>query len=88
MCKGESSGGTVLGDIVSHWKEAAAGFVIGLTIFGSGVLTLLPEDMASAAMAPSLMQDEKGYITIFEKVCSVWSATCLRRRCPFEFEGS
>lgn len=38
---------------------------------GLGLVTLPVTDGAHAAMAPSLMQDEKGYISIFEKVCTL-----------------
>lgn len=56
------------GGIVSAWRKLAAGFAVGLTIFAGGVLMPAPGDGVGAAMAPSLMQDEKGYISIFEKV--------------------
>lgn len=61
--------GGVFGAIFSEWKKVTAATAVGLTIFSAGVL--MPAglgDAAVAAMAPSLMQDEKGYISIFEKV--------------------
>lgn len=66
----ESSSGSTIGSVrASHMKKALAGISAGLAILGSGFLAPLSEtDVAVAAMAPSLMQDEKGYISIFEKV--------------------
>lgn len=62
----------------SHMKKAIAGIAVGLAILGSGFLAPSSEtDVAMAAMAPSLMQDEKGYISIFEKVRVLGSPSCL-----------
>lgn len=65
----------------SEWKQSLVAASVALSIFSGGVLTTWPGVMlqdgsrssgsaALAAMAPSLMQDEKGYISIFEKVIS------------------
>lgn len=69
MLEKSSSGSTIAWVGASHMKKAIAGIAVGLAILGSGFLAPLSEtDVAMAAMAPSLMQDEKGYISIFEKV--------------------
>lgn len=65
----------------SEWKRSLVAASVALSIFGGSVLTTSPgvmplqdgagrssSSVAMAAMAPSLMQDEKGYISIFEKV--------------------
>lgn len=59
-------------DMLLDWKKVAAATAVGLTIFGGGFLLSAPEEQARAAMAPSLMQDEKGYISIFEKVSTIF----------------
>lgn len=72
--RGVGDGG-VFGAISTEWKKVAAATAVGLAIFGAGVLIPAgPGDVAVASMAPSLMQDEKGYISIFEKVryAQVW----------------
>lgn len=70
---GGDGGGS--GDMFSMWKKVTAATAVGLTIFGGGVLMPVPEyGAAGAAMAPSLMQDERGYISIFEKVSTVGSS--------------
>lgn len=71
---------------MSEWKRSLVAASVALSIFGGGVLATSPaglmmplqdggrssSDVAMAAMAPSLMQDEKGYISIFEKVSCVF----------------
>lgn len=61
--------GGVFGAFFSEWKKVAAATAVGLAIFSGGVLMPAGSgDAATASMASSLMQDEKGYISIFEKV--------------------
>eukprot|EP00752_Nemacystus_decipiens_P008782 g7836.t1 len=77
---GTGDGGVGAGDSwFSEWKRSVVAASIALSIFCGSVLApspaaLLLQDqargsnsVAMAAMAPSLMQDEKGYISIFEK---------------------
>lgn len=56
-----------------RWKQSAAMVGVVATLFGTALGFVSPSmdyfTRADAAMAPSLMQDEKGYISIFEKVC-------------------
>lgn len=82
---GSGNGGAGGGDSwFSEWKRSLVAASVALSIFGGSVLTtsparLLPlqdggrssSSVAMAAMAPSLMQDEKGYISIFEKVIAL-----------------
>ena len=78
---------------LSEWKRGLVMASAALSIFGGGVLGTSPEGMlrvpplpqdggsssvAMAAMAPSLMQDEKGYISIFEKVSYCVSRLSLK----------
>lgn len=66
--RGVGDGG-VFEAIFSEWKKVAAATAVGLAIFSGGILMPAgPGDAAMASMASSLMQDEKGYISIFEKV--------------------
>lgn len=66
---GDVGDGGIFGAIFSEWKKVAAATAVGLTIFTGGVLMPAgPGDAAVASVAASLMQDEKGYISIFEKV--------------------
>ncbi|CAM9341672.1 unnamed protein product [Ectocarpus sp. 4 AP-2014] len=55
----------------SGWKRGLVSAAVGLSVLSGGLTTsYLPgftSSAAQAAMAPSLMQDEKGYISIFEK---------------------
>eukprot|EP00904_Undaria_pinnatifida_P006934 jgi/Undpi1/3370/HiC_scaffold_15.g06743.m1 len=61
------AGGT-LEAVLSEWKKVAAATAVGLAIFTGGVLVPAGEEgVVGASLAPSLMQDEKGYISIFEK---------------------
>lgn len=55
--------------LAHHWKKAIAAMAFTATILGgSFILPVTNHASAEAAMAPSLLQDEKGYISIFEKV--------------------
>lgn len=73
------AGGT-LEAVLSEWKKVAAATAVGLAIFTGGVLVPAGEEgVVGASLAPSLMQDEKGYISIFEKVgcVRVWLVFCV-----------
>lgn len=78
-----SAGGNDVGSMFSRWRKVAAATAVGLAIFGGGVLMPAPSDTATAGIAPSLMQDEKGYISIFEKVRGkmVQLRCCLHCEC-------
>lgn len=75
---GGGGGGGGVGEAwLTDWKRSLLTASACLGILGGSVLStspglLLPgggdSSVAMAAMAPSLMQDEKGYISIFEKV--------------------
>ncbi|CBJ29300.1 Serine type protease, similar to Protease Do-like 1, chloroplast precursor [Ectocarpus siliculosus] len=56
---------------LSGWKRGLVSAAVGLSVLSGGLTTSylpgLTSSAAQAAMAPSLMQDEKGYISIFEK---------------------
>lgn len=69
MDDGDENMGEMEG-MLSEWRGFAVATAVGLAIFGGGTLMSAPRggSAAMAAMAPSLMQDEKGYISIFEKV--------------------
>lgn len=79
MALSDSGGGGDDGDGVgsgwlSGWKRGLVSAAVGLSVLSGGLTTSykclpgLASSGAQAAMAPSLMQDEKGYISIFEKV--------------------
>lgn len=72
-----SAGGDDVGSMISRWNKVAAATAVGLAIFGGGVLMPTPSDVATAGIAPSLMQDEKGYISIFEKVRGNNGVVCV-----------
>ncbi|CAM9173149.1 unnamed protein product [Hapterophycus canaliculatus] len=66
---GGSGGG---GGWLSDWRRGLVTAAVGLSFLSGGLLTTISPPgsqgtVAQAAMAPSLMQDEKGYISIFEK---------------------
>lgn len=56
--------------VVRQLQKTIVAAATATTLLGGSLLLAMPsETAANAAMAPSLMQDEKGYISIFEKVC-------------------
>lgn len=70
---GEDGGGGGGSGWLSEWKRGLVTAAVGLSFLSGGLLTTISPpgsqgSVAQAAMAPSLMQDEKGYISIFEKV--------------------
>lgn len=89
---GSGDGGVGGGDSwLSEWKRSLVAASLALSVFGGSVLTTSPAGLlplqdgggrssgsvAMAAMAPSLMQDEKGYISIFEKVGCAFTSPYL-----------
>lgn len=68
----ERQHGSGLLALAEQWKKVGVATAIAATVFVGGMLVPFAgtggADQANAAMAPSLMQDEKGYIAIFEKV--------------------
>lgn len=86
---GDSTGdcGSGSGWLPAEWRRGLVTAAVGLSFLSGGLLTTMSPpgsqgSAAQAAMAPSLMQDEKGYISIFEKVgvavnCIVLEAAVL-----------
>lgn len=73
------SGGDLVGYCSSHLAKTGVvlGAAVALLAGGVGLVTPAMGEVgrANAAMAPSLMQDEKGYISIFEKVGARFACT-------------
>lgn len=69
---GDDGDGGVGSGCLLGWKRGLVSAAVGLSVLSGGLTTSylpgLTSSAAQAAMAPSLMQDEKGYISIFEKV--------------------
>ncbi|CAM9443192.1 unnamed protein product [Ectocarpus fasciculatus] len=68
---GDDGDGGVGSGWLLGWKRGLVSAAVGLSVLSGGLTTSylpgLTSSAAQAAMAPSLMQDEKGYISIFEK---------------------
>lgn len=73
---GENNGGPGAAKYMLHFLRRLG---LGVAALGVclGLMTLPAIGGVHAAMAPSLMQDEKGYISIFEKVCTLCMCSCL-----------
>lgn len=73
---------------LERWKKGITATVVAATLLGGSMLLPAPsKTVAHAAMAPSLMQDEKGYISIFEKVRVIQgSSKTLWEMLSFMFE--
>lgn len=83
------SGGDLVGYCSSHLAKTGVvlGAAVALLAGGVGLVTPAMGEVgrANAAMAPSLMQDEKGYISIFEKSTPgvVYISTFVNQRDAF-----